>query len=660
VRATPAVADEPFRLAPRVTLRIAILGMLALAVFGVLFLRLWALQVLSGSQYLRAAENNQLRTFPVQAPRGPILDRNGRVLVTNVAGTALEIWPNDLPADRATRIGELRRVAKIVALPYRQLLREIRKGRNTPFTPVTVKESAREAQVVYIYEHTQEFPGVRVATTYPRHYPYGLLAAQVLGYVTEVSPEQLKHDTRHLYKPGDEVGQAGVEATYDRFLRGTPGEERFRVDSQSRQRTDLKVTAAPRPGHALRLTLDLRLQQAAERALDDGIASARAEGHWAADGGAIVALDPRDGAVLAMASRPTYDPSVYSGRVSAKKLREAGLTTSTSRVLNYPALDRDVSGMYPPGSTFKPVTALAAMEEHVVSPYQALACEGQYKVYRDDGTVAQVFNNWDPNVNEAMTMPTALAASCDTYFYQVGYDFYRLPPERKHPLQAWAARFGFGQATGIDIGPEARGLLPTPEWRRATYTRKSDPCCWRLDRLWKPGDSIQLAIGQKDLLVTPLQMARFYALIANGGRLVTPHLRYDVEQEGVGALPVKPLRAPQPTGVDPGALEVVRSGLFLATHGAQGTSTPIFGNFPIAVAGKTGTAEKIVDIPGYRGLMDQAWWCGYAPVDDPRLVVCVLIENGGHGGTAAAPAALKVFEQYFQVHATTQGTVYSD
>jgi penicillin-binding protein 2 len=262
-----------------------------------------------------------------------------------------------------------------------------------------------------------------------------------------------------------------------------------------------------------------------------------------------------------------------------------------------------------------------------------------------------------------MTLPTALAASCDTYFYQVGYRFYGTPGPR---LEAWAHRLGFGQGTGVDIGPEQTGLVPTPDWRKATYTKKTDPCCWQIDRLWKPGDSIQLAIGQKDLLVTPLQMARFYALIANGGKLVTPHLKQDVEQPGSngqpGALLVsKPPPAPQPTNVDAAALAVVRQGLFEATHASFGTSTSIFGSFPVAIAGKTGTAEKLLDPgDGYPRLFDQSWWCGYGPVDSPSLVVCALIENGGHGGTAAAPAALHVFEEFFHKQAPQTGPVHSD
>jgi penicillin-binding protein 2 len=270
-----------------------------------------------------------------------------------------------------------------------------------------------------------------------------------------------------------------------------------------------------------------------------------------------------------------------------------------------------------------------------------------------------VFNNWDPYVNTAMTLPTALERSCDTYFYEIGRLFYRLPPDRGHPFQAWASRLGFGQRTGIDIGPESSGLLPTPEWREATFKTE-------LDRSWKPGDSIQLAIGQKDLLVTPIQMARFYALIANGGKLVTPYLVHQVEQPGDRrSVPVVRRRlGPKPalrSGVDPQALDVVRQGLFAATHAPYGTSTPVFSSFPIPIAGKTGTAEKVVRLPGFLGLRDQAWWCGYGPTDNPELVVCVVIENGGQGGEAAAPAALRVFERYFGVHSRGQrGPIYSD
>ena len=651
--------EEPFRVTPKLALRVAILGMLALGIFAILFLRLWALQVLSGSQYLRTAQNNQLRTVRVQAPRGPILDRFGRTLVTNKAGTEIQIWPADLPRQGRYRL--LHKLEKIVPFPLAQVASEIDQRGSDPLTPVIVKQGVTENQVAYLYEHQDDFPGVQIAQTYLRQYPHGSLAAQLLGYTGEISAGQLKADAKSGYRAGDTIGQAGVESSYDTLLRGVAGQAKLRVDSLGRPRSDLTLTQPPRAGNVLRLTIDTKLQAAAERAIRYGIG---VSGEWAADGGAIVAMDPRDGSILALASYPTYSPGVYVGRVGLKALDAAGLTAKTAEAKNFPSLNRAVAGGYPPGSVFKPVTALAAMQEHILSPYSSLPCTGTYKSH------GQVFHNWDPYANSQMTLPTALAASCDTYFYRLGEDFYSLPPERGHPLQLWASRFGFGETTGVDVGPETAGLLPTPEWRQQTFTRKTDPCCWQIDRLWKPGDSIQLAIGQKDLLVTPLQMARFYSLIANGGRLVTPHVLMDIEQAGSSGGPGRVLRSytgvTQPSGVDPAALAVVRDGLFEATHANIGTSSAIFGSFPVRIAGKTGTAEKVVHIGSYTGLKNQSWWCGYGSADGQTvrgkapLVVCALIENGGHGGTAAAPAALQVFQQYFGVKTTKVGVIKSD
>jgi penicillin-binding protein 2 len=238
------------------------------------------------------------------------------------------------------------------------------------------------------------------------------------------------------------------------------------------------------------------------------------------------------------------------------------------------------------------------MQEHLISPYAYVPCTGSYTSPNDRNVKKQVFHNWDPFVNQQMDLPTALAYSCDTYFYALGDKFWALPSTRGSPLQLWAGKFGFGAHTGVDVGPEATGLLPTPDWRKKTYTRATDPCCYQVDRLWKPGDSIQLAIGQKDLLVTPLQMARFYALLANGGRLVTPHLLFDVENPNGTVVPVPPVPTPTATNVDPAALNVVRQGLLEATHLPFGTSYPVFSSFPVAIAGKTGTAEKVEHLPG--------------------------------------------------------------
>ena len=631
---TPGLA-EPYRLTPQTALRIAVLGAVALGVFGVLFFRLWALQVLSGDRYRNVALSNQVRTRRIPAPRGPILDRNGRPLVTNVAGSAVAIWPADLP--RHHRYLELKRLSKVVHVPVAEMAAKIAARKGDLLDPVVIKQGVHEDQVYYVKEHQALFPGVNVAETYIRDYPNQALASQILGYVGEISPTQLKQLGAQDYKPGDVVGQSGVERSYDSYLRGRPGLSQVRVDSLGRPVGQLRSRVLPQIGDSLRLTIDVDLQRAAERALRYGISLAQSQGHYQARGGAIVALDPNDGSVLAMASYPTYKPSLYAGRVDPKKLAAAGLVGKNAALRNFPAIDRVTQALYPAGSTFKPVTALAALEEHVIGPDDLLQCTGQLKI---DG---HVFKNWNPYADSPMNMETALAASCDTYFYQVGDKFYKLPKGRGQPLQEWASRFGFGKPTGIDVGFEEAGLLPTIGWRHRKYTAKTDRN-WEIDRLWKSGDSVQLAIGQKDLLVTPIQMARFYALIANGGSLVTPHVAMDAESNGATVRLFQP-PPPKRIDVDPKALNVVRTGLYEATHASFGTTQSVFGHYSIPIAGKTGTAEEYVG--EYGRYLDQSWWCGYGPYHQPSIVVCALIENGGHGGTAAAPAALRVFEHWF-------------
>ena len=655
--------EEPYLFTPRMAVRVAVLAGIALVVFAVLFLRLWSLQILSGSKYANAALNNQLRTVRKEAQRGPILDREGRTLVTNVAGTAVDLWPAFLP--KAGRYAEMKRLANVLHMRPRRVLTKLARSKGDLLTPVTIQVAVHDDQVAYLKEHALEFPGVHMRTVYLRKYNTEALLAHVFGYVGDISPAQLQalpKSCRSLDadcpRAGDQVGQAGVESAYDQYLRGHAEVDEQHVDARGLPlpgalgQPQAKVASAP--GSPVQLTIDISLQRATERALQYGIRLAHEDNHWLANGGAIVAMNPNDGEILAMASAPTFKPSVFVGRTSPKKLAPL-LDPKVAKADNYPGLNRAIAGLYPPGSTFKPVTALAALQERLISPYQTLQCTPTFEVH------GQVFKNWDPYANEPMTLPQAIGASCDTYFYNLGYDFYALPADRGHPLQGWASRFGFGAPTGIDIGPEQRGLLPTPEWRQETYTKKTDRCCWQVDRLWKPGDSIQLAIGQKDLLVTPLQMVRFYSLIANGGKLVKPHIVAAVGKPGGGMIPLNPA-PPTASGVDPTAIAAVRDGLYRATHASYGTATSVFGSFPIPVAGKTGTAEKVVQPPGYAHplLQDQSWWCGYAPADKPEIAVCAVIENGGHGGTAAAPAALKVFEHYFHAKAGTIGPIYSD
>jgi penicillin-binding protein 2 len=615
-------------------IRIAVLGVLAVTIFCALFFRLWALQVISGERYLEDARNNQIRPYRAAAPRGSIVDRNGRVLVSNVPGTLVQIWPAALDGvPDAERDRMLRRLARLLRVPHREIRTALAASESDPLTPITIKESVSERRINYLLEHQAQFPGVQIAQTHLRDYKRGTIAAQVLGYVGEVTKEQLKTMAKRGYAPGDRIGQTGVEATYDQYLRGTPGVGRVYVDALGRVTSARQFSQLPEAGNNIRLTIDAELQKTAEDALEYGIRLAREDGEWAANGGALVAMDPRNGEILALASNPSFDPSAYVGRVSPRELRALAKPSA-----NHPTLNRAVAGVYPPGSTFKPVTALAALQEGLLQPDELIQCTGKEVI---DG---QTFKNWDPYANEPMTLTTALAASCDTYFYQVAMRFY---VREDAPLQKWARRMGFGRKTGIELGPEATGLVPTIAWKHRYFKTE-------IDRIWTSGDSVQLSVGQGDFLATPLQMTQFYALIANGGKLVEPHLVKSVEeprQEGEPPIVLQPYltKPPKDAGLDPAALRIVREGLYDAAHVPYGTSASVFGAFPVPIAGKTGTAEKFVRLPGYTGLRDQSWWCGYGPYDRPELAVCALIENGGFGGAAAAPSALKVFEKFFKV-----------
>ncbi len=644
---------EPWHINQQTILRVGILGAIAIALFAFLAIRLWALQVISGNEYLKIAQDNQIRTVRLQAPRGSILDRYGRVLVDNRLSQSVLVWYAELPSegDRPTRYTVLSNLARVLGIPTRKLIREVEQRKTDPLSPVVAEQDVNRWQSDYILERSNQFPGVEIAPRYVRTYPHSPLTSlsQILGYVGIANEEQLKSDSTGQIAPNDIVGQSGVEAAFDSYLRGQPGLASQRIDAQGRPRSDLIPNPEPQPGDTVSLTIDAKLQWAAQKALKDGIQTARnsqCNGCWNADGGAIVALDVNSGAVLAMATSPTYPASVFSGRVTTSKLARWGLTAATQVEKNYPAIDRATSGLYPPGSTFKPVTAIAAMQAGVLDPTQNLHCTGAMWVN------GKKYSNWDPNANSMINLPTALAISCDTYFYQLGRAIYSLPQTSGEPIQFWAKQFGLGQSTKIEIGDQA-GLVPTKVWQKSHYTASQD-------RTWKPGDSLNLAIGQGNLLVTPLQMTRLYAAIATG-KLVYPHLLYSIKRDGKV---VDAGVSPAPTTINPGALfnerlQAIRQGLDLATHDPLGTSTPVFGTFPIPIAGKTGTAEKYSQ--QYKRMFSQAWWCGYGPEINPKIAVCAVIENGGHGGVAAAPAARAVFQAYFHIkNSSYQAVTNSD
>ena len=366
--------------------RIAILGVFVIALFCALFFRLWALQVISGERYLQDARNNQVRTFRLQAPRGTILDKDGNVLVSNQPGTQVQIWPAALKElSKAERTAEISELASLLQLKPKEIRKELRSHADDPLTPVTIKTSVKDDKVNYLYEHQADFPGVEIQPVQLRSYEDGNTAAQLLGYVSEITREELESRAKDGYAAGDRIGQTGLEATYDRYLRGLAGEGQVRVDALGRVTSDREYSQLPQPGYSVRLTIDADLQRAAEDALAYGIRLAIENDEFYADGGAIVAMNPSDGAILAMASSPTYDPKTFVGNVSQKEL-----DALRAPAANLPQLNRAVSGIYPPGSTFKPVTALAALQEKMLDPYEPIQCDPSITV---DG---QKFVNWDP------------------------------------------------------------------------------------------------------------------------------------------------------------------------------------------------------------------------------------------------------------------------
>ena len=639
---------------PSVALRVVLLATLAVCLIGIIVFRLWFLQILSAQQYVAQANDNRLRTVTVLAPRGTILDSTGKVLVDNRPGLAVGIRPMDVPAGPGQLDHLVVRLARLLDMhPYevRQALvrqvgvpwKQVVAGQGIQYDFVTVKQDTSRRTVSYLLEHTQFYPGVEVRQNYLRDYPLGDLGAHLLGSLGEISQQELTEPSFHGYKAGDVVGQSGVEYTYDRWLRGVNGSVRVEVDASGKPKQVVPGGTLPQAGDNLELTIDARVQRAAENALNYGVELAHENGELAADGGAAVVLDAHTGAVIAMASDPTYDPAWLVGSVSQKHWRKLNVKAA-------PMLDRTIQGQYPMGSTFKVIDSVAALENGVLSPSTIIDCGPTYTPPHTTGGLT--WKDWTyPSGFGPIDITQALAQSCDVFFYNVGYDFYR---QKGEGLEDWAKRLGLGHPTGIDLPGEVAGLVPTPEWKDQAFTKKTDPKGWQIDRIWKPGDSINLAIGQGNLEATPMQAAVAYAAIANGGYQVTPHLGAKILDTHGDLVRRVPYAKPRRLSISTETLSVIQSALHEGASTPTGTSYPVFGHYPVQVAGKTGTAQVF-------GQSDYAWYCSYAPANDPKYVVVVMIQQGGHGGVSAAPAARMIYDALFHLKVTeSTGAVHSD
>jgi penicillin-binding protein 2 len=629
--------DRPIIQLPSVALRVAIMVGLAVVLFAIILFRLWFLQILSGQEFVAQANDNRLRSVKLVAPRGSIVDRRGEVIVENRAGLAIGVRLMDVPEGGLETL--VPRLAAVLRVPARRLRRQLDEHGGRPFDLVIVKEDASRRVVSYLLEHKQSFPGVEIQKTYLRSYPMGTFAAHLLGNTREISADELKQKRFKGYAAGDIIGDGGVEWAYDRWLRGRDGVAKLEVDAFGQPKSHDPVPGGrlPEPGDTLVTTIDAKVQAKAEEALRYGIGLAHLDGNYRAAGAAAVVLDARDGGVLAMASYPTFDPAVWVGGISAKDYRELADPQA-----NRPLLNRAIQEQKAVGSTFKVVDAIAGLEEGVIDPGTGFFCDGSFKV--PIATDDTVWHCWALNGHGTLDLVGALTQSCDVYFYNVGYLFYgRAGTE----LADWAGRLGMGRLTGIDIPGEAAGRVPTPAWRRAYFESE-------IDKLWTPGNSVNLAIGQGDLEATPLQLAVTYAAIANGGMVVHPHLGLKIV-DGQGKLE-RDLAPGKGKKLDISAttLDVVRRGLRAAASAPSGTSAAVFAGYDVPVAGKTGTAEVF-------GAGDYAWYASYAPADDPKYVVVVMVEQGGHGGSVAAPATRLIYDALFDVKSErVTGAVRSD
>ena len=593
----------------KLALRIAIFGGVALALFVVLFFRLWFLQLLSGDEYLAEAKNNRTREFRVTAPRGEILDRNGKILVSNRTSLALQVSPDKLPEDPRERRAELARLAELTHSSLPQVRKTIREElKLAAGAPVTLRRDVGNFLVFYLQENQDRFPGVSVQRVFVRRYPHGTLAAHIVGNVGEVNEEELKEPAYRRLEPGDEVGKDGVEDTYDRFLRGTPGIERIQVDALGQPtRNGQLVSQPPVPGDNLKLSIDAGVQEAGEAAMASfGLR------------GGFVTMDVHTGEILALGSYPTFDPSVFT-----RPMTQAQVNALYRDEVLAPLTDRAIAGLYPTGSTFKPITAIAALESGNLTPGEVINDPGQLVVGD------QVFTNAGEAANGSVSLVSALEVSSDVFFYTLGWRMWDTGD-----LQHWAHALGIGRPTGIDLPGGAEGLLPSQKWRNDLYKEGET------ERPWSAGDNVQLATGQGDLQTNPLQMAIAYAAIANGGTIVTPHIGLQVDDAKGRVLEEFDPGPRRHVRMDQAYREEILEGLHDAAQGGAGTSVDIFGSFPIPVAGKTGTAQR----PPYE---DQSWYGVLAPYPNPRIVTFVTMEEGGFGAEAAAPAARTILEAYF-------------
>ncbi|NMG22431.1 penicillin-binding protein 2 [Brasilonema bromeliae] len=551
--------------------------------------RLVYLQIAEGANYRKRAEANRIRMIPKQPERGNIFDRNGKLLATTRYPRSVYLWPMAHTKPSWSVVGP--RLSKILNIPVEEMEKKLDdSGFNSSL--VRIARDLNDAEITVLKEYANELKDVEIHTEAVRYYPHGQELAHVLGYTREITPQQLKRKKQEGYRPGDMIGQMGVEKAYEKLLRGERGGQQVEVDGKGRPIRVLGEKQA-KAGSDIHLTIDLNLQKAAEKALTGR-------------NGVIIALNPNNGAVLAMVSHPTFDPNLFSKRRLSKKDWES------IQGENHPLLNRAVASAFPPASTFKIVTVTAGLESGKFSPDTVLQTYGSLTVGR------VTFAEWNHAGFGPLGFTKALAMSSDTFFYQIGRGV------GGPTLIEWARKYGFGEKTGIEFNTEeTKGHIPDQAWKQRT---------WKIP--WTVGDSINMSIGQGALQTTPLQVSVMFCIPANGGYKVKPHLLKDHEE-------AKNWR--ESLNMKPSTVKTLREGLRKVI--AEGTGKALNVSTIPPTSGKSGTAEAWKN----RVKANHAWFGAYAPADKPEIVVLAFAEHsGGGGGSVAAPMVLQVMEEFFQ------------
>jgi penicillin-binding protein 2 len=578
--------------------RISISTYIVIFIFIVFFLRLWDLQVINGGKYKKIAELNRLRIVEIPAPRGVIYDRNNNALVRNIPSFDISVVKEDIPRDPET----LSALGRLIGLESVDIKARLDKASVSPFEPVKLKQHVSLEEVARVEARKINFPGLQVDVVISREYIYGEFASHTIGYLGHLTLEQAKDPDYQDVPRKAFIGQLGAEKVYDKILRGIAGKKFIEVDAIGRV---IKVAGIQQPikGRDINLTIDMKLQAEAEDALRG-------------KAGAVVALDANTGEILVLVSTPSFDPNLFARGVSYRDWKI--LVNDPQK----PFLNRALQSQYPPGSTFKIITAIAALEEGIITGSTKFECKGSINMGR-------VFRCWKEEGHGNINLHRAIVESCDVYFYEIGKKL------GIDTLAQYASDFGLGSLVGVELEGERTGIVPSTEWKLRIKKQR-----------WYKGETLNTVIGQGYLSTTPMQMARLMAAVVNGGKLYRLHL---LKKDSGSDSRVEGL-----VGIKPENINLIKKALMGVVSDKDGTGWMARSDI-VSIGGKTGTTQVVGTGNRQEGITDKykdhAWFIGFAPVENPQIAVAVFVEHGGHGSTVAAPIAKRVIETYFKKNA---------